>query len=191
MPTVHDLAEQRGTSWGVVMWSEVDSASWVEFNRAERITLTAQPELLTYPAKFRWTLGGTQVPAGSGQTTIAGTTVTYDEDDNRLVIETRLGVGFVGQVCCTVTDADGRQISACVSVNRPGRVKGGGCRNTLDIPGTLLDFALFANDFGAVMQGVNASLASFRSDVAAFAPAATKERPRSFKAALREAPHGR
>jgi hypothetical protein len=187
LPTVHDLAEQRNTRWGVVQWAETEQAQWVRFDRAEKITLSAVPELMTYPAKFRWTVAGTQVPAGSGQTTIAGVTVTYDEDSNQLVIQTQLGIGFVGQVCCTVTDADGRQLSACVNVKRPGQIKTGGCQGTIDLPGTLLDFAAIANDFGAVMQGVNASLASFRADVAAHAPPATQEPPQSFKAALKEA----
>jgi hypothetical protein len=191
LPTVHDLAEQRGTRWGVVQWTETEAAQWITFDRAETITLTALPELASYPAMFRWTVAGTQVPGGSGQTAIAGADVSYDEDSNQLVLQTQLGAGFVGQVCCTVTDADGRQLSACVSVARPGRVKTGGCLGALGKPGTLLDFAAMANDFGAVVQGVDASLASFRATVADHAPAATRELPRSFRAALKEARHER
>jgi hypothetical protein len=187
LPTVHDLAEQRNTRWGVVKWVEHESAQWVELEREERITLTAQPELMTYPAKFRWTVAGTQVPAGSGQTTIGGVTVTYDEDTNQLVIQTQLGVGFSGQVCCTVIDGEGRQLAACVSVKRPGKVRSGGCVNSIGMPGTLLDFATMANDFGAMAQGLNAALTGFRADVAAHAPPPMKEAPHSFRAALKQA----
>jgi hypothetical protein len=185
-PSVADLAKKKNTKFTVVRWHEVESAPWYVVDRAQRGTIRANPDLLSFPMTLRWTVFGHQVPTDTGSITIGDVTVNYDEDSVVLVLEAALGVDVVGTICCTAVDADGRRVTTCINVKQAGRVKVGGCRD--EFKGvSFLDFVGFAREFGGVLQGAQVASAQLNAIVGT-APAFPAVGPaRPIREALKDA----
>jgi hypothetical protein len=189
LPSVEDIARQRSRRFGVVTWVEMDTATVAVVDVAQQATFRVDPVLLSYPLTFRWTVFGFQVPAGAGTVVNGGRTITYDEESVRLEVTAPIGVDLVGQVCVTVIDADGRQVNACIAINRPSRKRTGGCTQGRPLT-TMTDLLLFANEYGGAARSASMARAELRSLVEGRTIAAAVE-PKPLREALRRAPRGR
>jgi hypothetical protein len=184
LPSVADIKKKRGTKWGVHISVDHESSAWELRKRTQRAGFRADPHWLSYPITCTWTVFGHTVPAG--QTTYQGLALSWAQDSLYLEVETTVeGTNLTGQVCCTATDADGRVVKTCATVNSPGQIRQGGC--TPSIGGmSFLDFQQFAREFPIAMSAMS-GISGARAQLAAGVEAVGNPGPEYKAMPLQEA----
>ncbi|MGH2397910.1 MAG: hypothetical protein ACRDFW_13240, partial [bacterium] len=123
----HPPSKLPGLSCGQHSTIEHHQAAWQIVDRQQQVTIQALPSGVVAPLTYRWTVFGTELPAGSGTVTVGAIDVVYDENSPILTLLADPGDDIAGSVTVNATDADGRKLRATRHINSPSRKRIGGC----------------------------------------------------------------
>ncbi len=125
---------------------EHHQAAWQLVDRRQMATMQALPSGVVAPLKYRWSVFGTDLPAGTGSTGVGPIVAEYDENSPILRLIADEGEDLIGSVTVYATDADGRQLRATRQLASPSRTRMGGCCPKRPVKLTLRDSLLHLQD---------------------------------------------
>jgi outer membrane lipoprotein SlyB len=117
----------RTSACGTHVTVEHEQADWQLVDRQQRATIQALPAGVVAPLEYRWNVFGTDLPTGSGTTTVGHVVASYDQNSPILALTAPEGEDVAGSITVNATDADGRKLRATRQINSPSRKRLGGC----------------------------------------------------------------